>query len=297
MMRILKLIFNRKLKSHGGLVTILFCLLVTITSGPVASGQDDGRKVFETKCFSCHSIGGGDKQGPDLKGLSDRRSQEWIKSFTKSPATFSRSDPAAAELLKRFSPEIMPDQTLSNEELDAIIDLIQKLTASNEIFTPEGAKLSREIRTGDIENGWRYFTGQKRFQNGGVSCNSCHSLRGLGALGGGTLGPDLTAVNIKYRDPELILILQNPNFPTMAEMFRDRNLTDEEIVQVFAYLQHSKTENPHAQVVATTAAGTAEPGFLAIGFVITILALVGLNFVWRKRHSGVREDIVRRSKI
>jgi len=116
-------------------------------------------------------------------------------------------------------------------------------------------------------------------------------------MGGGTLGPDLTAANIKYRDPELILILQNPNFPTMTEMFRDHKLTDEEIVQVFAYLQNSKNLDPHAQVVNTTDSGSIEPKFLIVGFAITLFSLVGLNLIWRKRHTGVREDMVKRSKI
>ncbi len=262
-----------------------------------ANGQEAGRKVFETKCFSCHSIGGGDKQGPDLKGVTERQSKEWIVEFTKSPTAMSKKDPVAAELFKKYAPEIMPDQTLSAEELDSVIELIKSLTAKNEIFTPAGAKLARAIKPGDVDGGWQYFTGQKRFANGGVSCNSCHSVNDVGRLGGGTLGPDLTAVNIKYRDPELILILQNPNFPTMTEMFRDHKLNDEEIVQLFAYLQNAKSKNPHAQVVATTAAGTIEPRFLVAGFAVTIFSLIGLNLIWRKRHHGVREEIVRRSRI
>ena len=104
-------------------------------------------------------------------------------------------------------------------------------------------------------------------------------------------------MNIKYRDPELILILQNPNFPTMTEMFKDHKLNDEEIVQLFAYLQNSKETNPNAQVVATATNGVTEPKFILIGFAITILCLFGLNLIWRKRHSDVRSDIVRGSKI
>jgi cytochrome c2 len=275
----------------------LIFLLLSIGLSTRVNGQEAGRKVFETKCFSCHSICGGDKQGPDLKNVTDKRSEEWISEFTKSPTAMSKKDAAAADLFKKFSPEVMPDQTLSDEELSSIIELIRNLSAKNEIFTPAGAKLARPIKAGDVEGGWKYFTGQKRFENGGVSCNSCHSVQNFGSLGGGTLGPDLTAVNIKYRDPELILILQNPNFPTMTEMFRDHKLNDEEIVQLFAYLQNSKNINPHAEVVPTVASGSIEPKFLVAGFVITILALFGLNFIWRKRHQGVREDIVRRSKI
>jgi cytochrome c2 len=280
----------------------LIGLLVLVFLSIPINGQEAGQKVFETKCFSCHSIGGGDKQGPDLKGLTDRRTDEWIKEFTKSPTSMRSKDPEAAALFKKFAPEIMPDQTLTSEELTAVIELIKDLSSKNEMFTPAGAKLSRAIVPSDVPGGWKYFTGQTKFENGGVACNSCHSVHNTGSpvfgtLGGGTLGPDLTAVNLKYRDPELILILQNPNFPTMTEMFRDHKLNDEEIVQLFAFLQNSKQINPNAKVVATTAAGTVDPKFLVLGLVITILSLVGLNFIWRKRHQGVRDDIVRRSKI
>lgn len=290
---------NKRESSYGNSLVknfIMFMFLLFLFGTPIIP-QDAGHKVFETKCYSCHSIGGGDKQGPDLKGVTDRRSKEWIREFTKSPTAMSKKDPVAADLFKKFPATIMPDQTLSEDELASIIDLIRNLSAKNEIFTPAGAKLAREIKPGDVEGGWMYFTGQKRFQNRGVSCNSCHSVNNVGRLGGGTLGPDLTAANIKYRDPELILILQNPNFPTMTEMFRDHKLNDEEIVQLFAYLQNSKQVNPNSPVVATAASGKIDPRFLVLGFVITILSLVGLNFIWRNRHKAVREDIVRRSKI
>ena len=288
---------EKGIANNKGLYVNWVLLLLLFVSVPSIFGQDAGKKVFETKCFSCHSIGGGDKQGPDLKGVTEKRTKEWVEAFTRSPTAMSKTDPDAAEIFRKFSPEVMPDQTLTPDELTSITDLIRSLSAKNEIFTPAGAKLAREIQTGDVYEGWRLFTGQKRFENGGVSCNSCHSVNRVGALGGGTLGPDLTAVNIKYRDPELILILQNPNFPTMTEMFKDHKLTDEEIVQLFAYLQESKKANPDAPVVATATNGKVGPRFLIAGFVITIFCLVGLNFIWRKRHSGVREDIVRRSKI
>lgn len=260
-------------------------------------GQADGQKLFESRCYSCHNIGGGDKQGPDLKGLTDRRTSEWIGEFTKSPVTMKGKDPVAAELFQKYSPTIMPDQSLTPEELAALIALIKDLSTKNEMFVPAGAKLARDIVPDDIPAGQRLFTGQVRLANGAAACNSCHSVDGTGALGGGTLGPDLTAANVKYRDPELITILQNPNFPTMNTIFKDRKLTDEEVVQVFAYLQHLKQTNPEARVVPTQPAATIEPRFLILGFGVTTLALIGMNLMWRKRSHGVRKQLVRRSKI
>ncbi len=278
-------------------LTILLVIAGTLFAADRARGQDDGAKLFETRCYSCHNIGGGDKQGPDLKGVTERQSREWIEEFVKSPSAMRSKDPVAAELFKRFSPTIMPDQTLSPSELDSIISLIKNLTSKNETFVPSGAKLSRAIVPADIVAGKELFAGEVRLANGAPSCNSCHSVNGIGALGGGTLGPDLTAVNIKYRDPELISILQAPNFPTMNTIFTNHKLTDEEVVQLFAYLQNAKQLNPTAAVVPTQAAATTDPGFLILGFAAATLVLVGLNVFWRKRSHGVRKEMVRRSRI
>ena len=274
----------------------LLIFFATLTGATRTQAQDDGAKLFETRCYSCHNIGGGDKQGPDLKGVTERQSREWIEEFVKSPTAMSRKDPVAAELFKKFSPTIMPDQTLTPAELDSIITLIKNLTSKNENFVPSG-KLSRAIVPADIIAGKELFTGHIHLANGAPNCNSCHSVNGVGALGGGTLGPDLTAANIKYRDPELISILQSPNFPTMNTIFANHKLTDEEVVQLFAYLQNAKQVYPEASVVPTQAAATTDPRFLVLGFGAATLVLIGLNVFWRKSSHGVRKEMVRRSKI
>jgi cytochrome c2 len=44
-----------------------------VTAGD-ALGQtaDEGKAIFEEKCASCHTIGGGATVGPDLEGVADR---------------------------------------------------------------------------------------------------------------------------------------------------------------------------------------------------------------------------------
>jgi hypothetical protein len=119
-------------------------------------------------------------------------------------------------------------------------------------------------------------------------------LNGVGVLGGGTLGPDLTVVNAKYKDPELISILQNPNFPTMNSVFARRPLTDEEIVQLFALFQEAKLANAGLQPTGLPA--PAEPGFMVIGSISVVFALLIFGILWRNRSRGVREQLVRRDE-
>ena len=259
-----------------------------------AQSSAEGQALFGTKCYSCHNIGSGDKQGPDLKGVSARRTKEWLHEFINTPASInSRGDQVAVELFRKFSPTVMPDQGLTPQQIDSILTMIDDLTKKNEVFVPAGAKLSRAIAAGDVNGGWQFFTGRARLQNGGSACISCHSIKGVGLFGGGTLGPDLTGVNIKYRDPELISILQNPNFPTMMTVFGTHRLSDEEIVQLFALFQSAKLLNPMPPSQAGIT--TLDPRFFVIGVVSMLLALALLNLAWRNRLRGGREQLLVRT--
>lgn len=269
----------------------LWLALLLLATGPeFLHAQSQGAAtLFEKKCYSCHNIGSGNKKGPDLKGVTAQRSNEWLHTFIQMPSAMNRrGDPAAVELFRKFAPEVMPDQTLSPEEIDSLLTLIEGLSNKNQIFIPAGAKLSRPIAAGDTEAGLRLFTGKTLLSRGGTACITCHDLHSVGLFGGGTLGPSLTVANIKYRDPELIAILQNPNFPMMNSVFLTRPLTDEEIVQIFALLQATKQANPTAAV----AAGPVDPKFPLLGLGLLVLGLASMNWAWKGRLRGVREVLV-----
>ncbi len=287
---------NRKIKFKILTVLIgIFLWLAAVSEPTLAQTTPAGAMAFEKSCYSCHNINGGDKKGPDLKGLMERRSKEWLHQFIQSPAAMNRKgDPDANALFKKFAPEVMPDQPLTPEQIDGILSLIESLTKKGETFIPAGAKLSRPIEADDIDAGRETFAGKTGLSNGGTSCIACHSVNGIGRFGGGTLGPDLTAVNTKYKDPELISILQNPNFPTMKSVFGAKPLTDEEIVKLFAYFQNAKFTYPAAQTQPAVA--PLNLWFPAVGFVALVLSFVALNRIWKNRLRGVREDLVRRNK-
>ena len=271
-------------------------IAILFAAGAVQAQQGSpAASTFEKRCYSCHNIGGGDKKGPDLKGVTTQQSKEWLREFVKTPAAINRKgDSVATGLFKKFAPEVMPDQDVTDDQIDAMLALIDDLTKKNEAFVPAGAKLSRAIAPGDVDGGYQLFTGRAALGGGGTACISCHNVNGVGWLGGGTLGPDLTAVNAKYKDPELISILQNPNFPTMKTVFGARPLNDEEIVKLFAYFQNVKLTAP--VVPATAPAIRIEPWFVALGFAALVIALALMNGIWKNRLRGVREELVRRNQ-
>ena len=81
-----------------------------------------GDAVFkEMGCVACHTIGKGKLTGPDLLGVTERREEEWIRKWIKSPDTMVYTDPIAKELLKEYMVP-MPNQGLSDEQEDILIE-------------------------------------------------------------------------------------------------------------------------------------------------------------------------------
>lgn len=138
---------------------------------------------------------------------------------------------------------------------------------------------------GDPVIGKGLFTGVTRFENSGPPCRACHSVAGIGALGGGALGPDLTAAYQKYGAAGLAAVLAGVPFPTMRPIFTPRPLTPQEQGHVRAFLQQAVTSRPTRAV--------AQLSLLAVAGVIVLL--VPMQLIWRHRLTGVRERLVQQA--
>ena len=76
-----------------------------------------GKLAFESKCLACHSVGQGKKLGPDLAGVTRRRSDDWLARWLKAPEKMLEADAAAKAMLKEFNNIPMPNQSLSDAEI------------------------------------------------------------------------------------------------------------------------------------------------------------------------------------
>ncbi|MCC6444353.1 MAG: cytochrome c [Armatimonadetes bacterium] len=250
--------------------------------------QGGAETTFQKLCYSCHNVGGGDKKGPDLAGLLQRRDRAWLHKYIPSPQSLvSAGDPYAIKLFSKYAPEEMPDQILTPEQIDEILTMIERLTASKKTFIPKGIKL-RKFKPQDIPDGQAIFIGRAKLAKGGPSCISCHSVAGIGLLGGGTLGPDLTQANLKYTNIELASIIKAPAFPNMSRLFANRAVSDEEMVRLVAFLQSKKVLPPDT-------AGPAS-GYLFIGALGAILSFGLAGVIWRGRLLGVRKPLIREER-
>jgi nitrite reductase (NO-forming) len=83
-----------------------------------------GKLTFENRCLACHSIGGGDKLGPDLYGVTKRQSVAWLTRWLENPDPMLKSDPDAKKLLAKYKVP-MPNQNMTPEGIKQVIAYFQ----------------------------------------------------------------------------------------------------------------------------------------------------------------------------
>ncbi len=94
-------------------------LLVLLAAGTAQA--DAGKDLFEKQCASCHTIGGGDGGGPDLKGIGAKRSQEWLIRVIAEPDKLTaEKDPTQLELIEKYGFE-MPNVGVSRADAAKIV--------------------------------------------------------------------------------------------------------------------------------------------------------------------------------
>lgn len=77
--------------------------------------------AFESKCLACHSVGQGKKLGPDIAGVTKRRSDDWLAKWMKSPEKMLETDADAKAMLKEYNNIPMPNQNISDAEIRQFI--------------------------------------------------------------------------------------------------------------------------------------------------------------------------------
>ncbi len=100
-------------------------------SGPRANSvaadhekAEKGKALFAAKgCSACHGFGQR-MTGPDLKGVTARRTEAWLTHWLAAPDEMQKTDPIARQLLAEF-PTQMPNLHLTPEEVAQLIDYLR----------------------------------------------------------------------------------------------------------------------------------------------------------------------------
>lgn len=239
--------------------------------------------LFARKCASCHTVGKGDRVGPDLKGAVDRRGRPWVERFVATPSAMLDTDPQARELLARFGGVRMPDLGLSAAEASRLAELVALCSTMacdlQGTFTPV-----LQTTPQHVTRGRELFSGRAALQNGGPSCLSCHTARGANAgIAGGSFSLDLTNAYARLGDQGLDAALRAPAFRVMGRVFAPRPLTAEEALALRAFLYASN------RAPVAPEKGLSLPLLGGLG---ALAALGVLNAIWARRLRGVRSALV-----
>lgn len=242
---------------------------------PFLQGAAGGKAIFEQKCIGCHTIGGGKLVGPDLKDITKQRDPQWIKNFITDPAKMIASDADAQALLKEYNNLTMPTLGLTADQVDQLVEYL-----SNPGALPSTPAPSAPAGASDPVAGKQLFSGEFALANGGPHCIACHTVSGIGILGGGGLGPDLTNVIQRYGEPGLSAALKTISFPTMLGPFQNRPLTYSEQADLLAFFKYANQWNAPVKVI-TPGALTGEAALVfAISLIGAVLLFVMLLVIW-----------------
>ena len=200
-----------------------------------ASAQESGKQIFQKACAACHSIGGGPKVGPDLKGVVAKRGKDGTVAVVL--------DPAKAGLKPT-----MPNLGVAKKDAEALVAYLEKESAGSpaagkEAPAAQAAASATEPHPDEVQRGQDLFEGKTRFANGGPSCNACHHVTSDALLGGGVLASELTLVFSRMGKQGVSAVLASSPFPVMQAAYEAKALTENEISALVGFLQHADKEH------------------------------------------------------
>lgn len=278
----------------------LFLLSWVFVTAPLAA--EEGKALFKEHCAACHTVGGGDSVGPDLKGVGGRRKAGWLKRIIIEPdRQIAESDPERLALVKKWGME-MPNLGISPENA---VELLKYLVGGRPEKAATAASPARQgfpakhagaglnsapqqaKPAGSPARGRELFMGTKRLAAGGPACAACHSVSPGNMAAGGSLSVGLSKTFKKMGGSGIKAVLGNMPFPVKAAAFKGRPVTEAEITDLAAFLEEAGKAGP-------------EPGIglgkLAIaGILMAVCAFVFIALVWKgRKKKGVKDDILSR---
>lgn len=85
----------------------------------------EGQNVYNVKCASCHKLTDEKLVGPGWKGVTDRRTPEWIMNFVTNTEEMLEKDTAAQNLLEVCLVK-MPNQNLAENDARSVLEFMRK---------------------------------------------------------------------------------------------------------------------------------------------------------------------------
>ncbi|POY35155.1 cytochrome C [Solitalea longa] len=84
-----------------------------------------GEAAFTSKCSACHKTTDQKIVGPGLKGVTERRTPEWIMNMMTNPEEMTKKDPIAKALLEEHLTQ-MTFQNVTDDEARQILEFLRQ---------------------------------------------------------------------------------------------------------------------------------------------------------------------------
>ncbi|WP_309679536.1 SCO family protein [Polaromonas sp.] len=93
---------------------------------------DKGQFLFQSRCAACHTIGAGDRLGPDLMGVTSRRQRGWLARYLAQPEQMlAEGDPVATSLFKKYRQVRMPNLELGTDDVASLLSYLEARSHAN----------------------------------------------------------------------------------------------------------------------------------------------------------------------
>lgn len=219
----------------------VFAVAALLTMASPLPAADEGRRIFENQCASCHATNPPDadgdhldriwrRKGPDLYHAGDKFREEWLRDWLQAP---SRIRPGA-ELYARHvdagaDGDVIDDDTIEpHPSVDA--DTAESLTAYlMGLRAPEGfiedVAIDKPSRI-DAKMGRLFF---KKLRG----CAACHQD---GAGEGGLSGPQLYTAGARLKPEYVYSYTKNPQKFDPGVWMPDLGLNETDLKRLTAYV-------------------------------------------------------------
>jgi len=190
----------------------------------------------------------------------------------------------------------MPDNNYTRSQIINVLKYISQTSGINQ-GSGTGAQATApatDILNGttaeNISAGAAIFSGKQRPVNGGAACSSCHKVRDERIFSSGTLAKDLSQVYDVMGSAGIAAIVKSPPFSVMGAAYKNHPLTEEEVINLTAYLKSVSEERVYQRP------GDFSIIFLVLGLLVFVVIYVSTSILYfRRKKLAVNHDILSRS--
>ncbi len=244
----------------------------------------NGKKLFNTNCAACHKL---DKKliGPPLKGISEKRTSEWLHAWIKdNNALRASGDQDAIDIFEEYNgmPMISYPQ-FSDQDINDILAYTDDKPAA----TSEVAEASTSLEVDP-----KVAIGKKLFQ---TNCAACHKLDKK------LIGPALGNISDKRTTEWLIAWIKDNNALRASgdqdaiDIFKEYNgmpmtpfpqLSDEDIDAILAYTTAGDVKKVASTDVATDNLAKPEGSTEWMSYIVVLVILIVVVWIFVKSNNG-----------